>query len=126
MESRLLGPKTSSSTRRIGLAILGHFSESLTLIPFTHLYAMFFFSQLDRWDGTPQFPIRRWKIRPMIIMAGHVSAWNNIFAIASTFALLMSSPIISFSLASSFMPMSVRLGRLLSRGVLVILLARRL
>src|SRR6266849_7493166 len=126
MESRLLGPKTSLSTRRISLAILGHFSESLTLIPFIHLYAMFFFFQLDRWDGIPQFPIRRWKIRLMIIIAGHVSAWNNIFAIASTFALLMSSPIISFSLASSFRPMSVRLGQLLSRSVLVNLLPSRM
>src|SRR6266849_7704518 len=124
MESRLLDPKTSLSTRRTSLAILCPSSESLTLIPFTHLYATSFFFQLDRWDGTLEFHKGRGKIRPTII-AGRLSAWKNTFAIASTFVLLMLSPIISFLLASSFRHMSVSLGQLLSKSVWANLLPKR-
>src|SRR6266849_4892674 len=120
MESRLLGLKTSLSTRRTSLAMLGRSLESSTLIPFIHRYAMFFFFQLDRWDGTLEFHKGRGKIRPTLT-AGTLLAWKNTFAIASTFALSMSSPITSFWLASSFRHMSVSLGQLLSRSVWVIL-----
>src|ERR1700733_1612372 len=116
MESGLLGLRTSSSIGRITLVVLCHSSESLTLIPFTHHYAMSFFFQLDRWDGTLQFPTGSWKIRS-VITVGSMSAWKNTFAIASTFAPLMSSPFTSFLLANSFRHMSVSLGQLLSRSV---------
>src|SRR3984885_11351983 len=116
MESALLGLKTLSSTRRIFLVILCHSSESLILIPFTHHYAMSFFFQLDRWDGTLQFPTGRWEIK-LILMAGSMSAWKNTFAIAFTFALLTLSPITSSFLANSFRHMSVSLGQLLSKSV---------
>src|SRR6266852_9873820 len=118
MESGSLDLKTSSSTRRISLAILGRSSESPTLIPFTHRYATSFFFQLDRWDGTLEFHKGRGKIRPTLTV-GTPLAWKNTFAIASTFALSMSSPITTFWLASSFRHMSVSLGQLLSRSVWV-------
>src|SRR6266849_3095718 len=118
MESRLLVLKTSLSTRRTSLAMLGPSLESSTLIPFIHCYATSFFFQPDRWDGILEFHKGRGKIRPTLT-AGTLLAWKNTFAIAPTFALSMSSPITSFWLASSFRHMSVSLGQLLSRSVWV-------
>jgi hypothetical protein len=84
---------------RISLIILCPFLESLTLILFIHHCAMSFFFQLDRWDGTPGFPTRCWRIREI---RQSISFCRNTFAIAFTFALPILSPITFFLLASFF------------------------
>src|SRR6267154_2839011 len=122
MESGLLGPRTSLF---IGEIMLSASSESLTLILFIPHCATSFSFQLDSWDGTPGFPSMSWKMRQPP-GRGSMLAWKNSFAIASTFALLMLSPTTSSLLASSFRPMSVSLGQLLSSSVLHNLLPFRI
>src|SRR6266566_5022561 len=114
MESGSLVPKTLLCIGRIILAASLGF---LTLIPFIPHYAMSFFFQLDKWDDTPEFPIWRWRIKEALIR-GCMCLWKNTFTIAFIFAPFTLSPIISSLLASSFRPMSVSLGQLLSSSVL--------
>src|SRR6267154_5038916 len=113
MESDTLGPRISLCIGRTITAFLG----CGTLIPFTLHCAMSFFSQLDRWDGIPEFSIMRWRIKEPLIK-GSMCPWKNIFTIASTFTPLILSPTISSLLASFFRPMFVSLGQLLSSSTL--------
>src|SRR6266566_3257317 len=114
MKSRSLALRTLLYTRRI---ILAASLESLTLIPFTLHCAMSFFFQLDRWDGTLEFLTMRQRIKELPERES-MFPWNNTFVISSMFTPFTLDLTISFLLASSFRPMSISLGQLLSKSAL--------